>query len=101
MYLGYVDVGPVMTADEFVRIISLPENQDVTFELIDGYVVRMSGNATPNHQEISLFIASEIRQYLKGKNCKVYQDLSVHLFHEDFGKCKNVFQPDIMVGCDR
>ena len=95
------DYGPEMSVEEFIKMISLPENKNKTFELIEGYPVRIAGNASSNHQRISGFIFSEIHRYLRGKRCEVFQDLNVYLFNEDFGKCRNVYQPDILVGCEK
>ena len=95
------EYGPEMSIGEFMKLINLPENQDKTYELIEGYPVMMAGNASSNHQRISGFIFSEIHRYLRGKRCEVFQDLNVYLFNEDFGKCKNVYQPDVLVGCDK
>ena len=89
------------SVEDFIKMINLPENRHITYELINGYIYMMAGNATSNHQRISGYIFSEIHQYLRGKRCEVFQDLNVYLFNEDFGKCKNVFQPDILVGCDK
>ncbi|MCL2352591.1 MAG: Uma2 family endonuclease [Firmicutes bacterium] len=100
-FYDYEDPGPEITADLFFEIIDLPENQNKTYELIDGYIIAMSGNTTPNHQRISGCIAREIGNYLKGKKCEVFQELNVYLFKEDIGKCKNVFQPDVLICCDK
>ena len=83
---------------EFIKMINLPKNRNKTFELIDGYIFMMAGNATTNHHRISGYIARKIGNYLEGKKCEVFQDINVYLFDEEIGKCKNVFQPDIMVG---
>ena len=87
--------------EEFLKLINLPENRNKTFELVNGYIVMMAGNATSNHQRISGYIARKIGNYLAGKRCEVFQDLNIYLFDEDFGKCKNVYQPDILIGCDK
>lgn len=89
------------TLDEFLNYCGLPNNRDKTFELIDGYIVMMAGNATGTHQRICAYFVRKIGHYLEGKKCEVLYDLNVYLFHENIGKCKNVFQPDIMIGCDR
>jgi len=98
---AYDEYAPEISLEEFEKFIDLPENQDKTFELIDGYISMMAGNASFNHQRISGYIFSEIYNYLRGKKCEVVQDINVYLYKEHKGKCKDVFQPDIMVGCDR
>ena len=95
------DYGPEMSVKEFIKFINLPENRDKTFELIDGYAVMMAGNASSNHQRISGYIFNKIYNHLAGKKCEVFQDLNIYLFKKSFGKCKNVYQPDILVGCDK
>jgi len=86
--------------EEFMKFINLPENRNKTYELVNGYIVMMAGNTTSNHQRTSGYIARKIGNYLEGKRCEVFQDLNVYLFNKD-EKCKNVYQPDVMVGCDK
>ncbi|MCL2462824.1 MAG: Uma2 family endonuclease [Defluviitaleaceae bacterium] len=95
------DLGPEMSLEEFENFISLPENQNTTYELVEGHPVMMSGNATTNHQRICGYIARKLGNYLEGKTCEAFQDLNVYLYRENVEKCANVFQPDVMVGCDK
>jgi len=97
----YFGSGNEYTLDEFLDYINMPENQCVNFELIDGYIVAMSGNASFNHQRISGYLLRMIGNYLEGKICEAVHDTNVYLYKENIGKCKNVFQPDILVGCDK
>jgi len=76
------------------------------YELIDGWAYLMA-SPTPSHQEISLALAAEIRSFLKGKPCKVYQDIDVHLSPKaitrktlSLQRKKTVVRPDISVVCD-
>jgi Uma2 family endonuclease len=92
--------GPT-SLDEYWAFCLLPENRNKTFELVNGRIKLMAGNASSNHQRICGYIFRKIGNYLEGKNCEVFTDLNVYLFEESMGKCKNVYQPDIMVGCDR
>lgn len=103
MYTEHAEaaISQEMSFDEFMRFIDLPENQDKTFELISGYVVAMAGNTTSKHQSISGDIARIIGNYLKGKECKVFQDLNVFLYRVDINKCDKIFQPDVFIGCNR
>jgi Uma2 family endonuclease len=89
------------TLDEYIEFCNLPQNQNKTFEMVDGYIIMMAGNTPFNHQRISGYIFRKIGNYLEGKKCEVFQEMKVHLFHEDIGQCKNTFQPDIMVVCDK
>jgi len=100
-FLNDEELGPEKSIDEFIALINLSENQDITYELIGGQAVMMSGNASGNHQRICAYILSEIHHYLRGKQCEVFHDLNVYLFKDNIENCKNVFQPDILVICDR
>ena len=99
-YFYYEAMGDT-SFEEFMYFINLPDNLNGTFELIDGFIVMMAGNTSFNHQRISGFISSEIHHYLRGKKCEVVQDVNVYLFRENLGMCRNIFQPDIMIGCDK
>ncbi len=89
------------TLKEFTEYCVRPENRDKSFELVDGYIVMIAGNTTFNHQRISGYIARKFGNYLEGKRCEVFTDMKVHLFSKNIGKCKDSFQPDIMVICDK
>jgi Uma2 family endonuclease len=89
------------TLCEYLTFCSLPENQEKTFELVDGYIIMMAGNTTFDHQRISGHIYRKIGNYLEGKKCEVFQEMKVHLFSGDINDCTHTFQPDIMVICDR
>ena len=74
---------------------------DKRYELIDGKKYLMSSPSVI-HQEILGEIYSQIREYLKGKKCKVFVaplDVKISGEKED-KKAYNVVQPDIMVVCD-
>jgi Uma2 family endonuclease len=76
-----------MTADEF---LALGETQE-RYELIDGVVV-MSPSALPNHNEILLEIAGQLRDYIKrGGHARVFPETDVR-----FSPTK-VYCPDISV----
>ena len=89
------------TLDEFENFIKLPENQDKTFELHDGQIVMMAGNIGFNHARIAGYISRIIGNYLVGGNCEVAQDVNVYLFSENLGICDNVYQPDLIIGCNK
>ena len=97
----YNDIKGETTVEEFLNILDRPENEGKLLELINGNIVAMAGNANINHHRISSHLASKIYAYLEGKQCEVFQDMNVFLLKDKFGKFKNVFQPDIMVGCDK
>jgi Uma2 family endonuclease len=89
-----------MTHAEFMKFNALPENDYRRFELIDGYVIEMD-RPTSNHQLISVHITAELHNYLKDKPCCVFHRLGTHLFKQNIENCINVYEPDIIVGCDR
>ena len=87
--------------EDFENFLMLPENQDKTFELLDGKIVMMAGNVGFNHARISSYISRKIGNFLEGGECEVVQDVNVYLFKENLGICKNVYQPDIIIGCNK
>ena len=99
--LNNEDLHSEVSLEGFFDLINLPENHDKTFELIDGYEVMMTRNTSFNHIRICGYISRKIGNYLEGKKCEVAQDSNIFLFNENFGKCKNIFQPDIIVACDK
>jgi Uma2 family endonuclease len=71
------------------------------FELIYGEAYAM---AAPSyyHQMILMELAGQIRDYLKGKPCKVVPaPFDVRLFYEEDESDDTVVQPDVVVVCDR
>ena len=82
--------------EEYMEIY---EKSDLRMEFINGEIVLLSSPNT-THQEISGNLFSEIREYLKGKSCKVfYAPFDVHFRKEGF-KDPDVMQPDLIVACD-
>ncbi len=73
-------------------------------ELIKGKLFKMSPAPRRSHQEISLNLATEIKNYLKGKDCKVYAaPFDVRLPqkpNDPDSEILTVVQPDICVICD-
>ena len=90
-----------VSAEDFMSFIQHPFNRNRKFEFIDGRIVLMAGNASINHQTITGYIFGEIRNYLEGQMCEVFFDLNLLLYKKELGKCKNIYQPDIMINCDR
>ena len=70
------------------------------WELIDGYAYLMAA-ASPEHQEISGNFYLALREYLKGKSCKAYQDIDVRLFPEKEAAREVVVRPDLSVICNQ
>ena len=71
------------------------------YEIIEGDLYLMSA-PTVTHQMISGEIYAQLRNFLKGKTCKVFIppiDVALSKSKED-NKIKNVVQPDVLVVCD-
>ncbi|MEQ1752238.1 MAG: Uma2 family endonuclease [Prosthecobacter sp.] len=70
---------------------------DAKIEFANGQLYAMAG-ATSNHNRISLNVASELRQGLKGKSCEAFvsdMKLRIDLGYDEIG-----YYPDVMVICD-
>lgn len=79
-------------------------NMDEMVELIKGKVFKKAA-AAPNrlHQRLSIHLASEFFQFLKGKTCEVYEAPFDVRFPTKTNKNEEIFtvvQPDICVICD-
>lgn len=66
-------------------------------EKIDGKVYYMSPSANPKHSEVIGNLYLVFRNYLKGKQCKVFMDnIDIHLDEES----NNYVIPDMSILCD-
>jgi len=75
--------------------------EDVRVELIDG-IPYMMGAPTEWHQWVAGEVFGQLRDWLKGKPCRVYvAPFNVRLFPKGDGSDKFVVQPDVLVVCDR
>ncbi|MCL2815012.1 MAG: Uma2 family endonuclease [Oscillospiraceae bacterium] len=97
-YCGYED--DEISIEDFESFVKHPFNKDKTFELIDGRIVLMAGNASLNHQRIVRELFKKIDIFLEGQPCEVFFDFNLYLYNTELGKCVNIYQPDIMVCCD-
>jgi Uma2 family endonuclease len=76
-------------------------DEDFRAEIIDGELYMMAPPSIA-HQDISGEIFGQIREFLKGKPCKVYAaPVGVRLFPEDDLSDDVIVEPDIIVVCDR
>jgi len=90
----------------------IPQNEHYTYsdyctwddserwELIEGVPYSMSPAPSPAHQAISVELSGQLRDFLKGKSCKVFRapfDVRLNAAAED----DTVVQPDLAVICDR
>ncbi|MBF9222212.1 Uma2 family endonuclease [Hymenobacter ruricola] len=77
---------------------------DEFVELIKGKVRRPMSAPVPMHQQVSVNLTTEIRQFLKRKPCRVYAaPFDVRLTRStgsDDAQIQTVVQPDICVVCD-
>jgi Uma2 family endonuclease len=72
---------------------------DVRYELIEGIPYAMSPSPSRVHQDITGSIYLQLRNFLKGKQCKAYIapfDVRLNADEED----DTVLQPDVLVVCD-
>jgi len=87
-------------SEEFLEFV---KDKEERYELIGGKIVMMA-SPSMDHQDIAGYIYSELRSYLKGKPCKPFiAPLDVFLFekNKNKNKCRNVYQPDVFVVCDK
>jgi Uma2 family endonuclease len=71
------------------------------FQLLEGDIFMMS-SPTVEHQAISMELSGRIRDFLRGKPCRVFTaPLDVRLFPREDQSDDTVVQPDILVVCDR
>ncbi len=94
--LDYQYGGKKVSYEEFMEIY---ENSEPRMEYINGEIVLISSPST-FHQVISGNLYVILRNYLKGKPCKVfYAPFDVHFFKKDL-KTPDVMQPDLLIACD-
>lgn len=94
--LDYEYGGKKVSYKEFMEIY---ENSDLRMEYINGEIIIM-GSPNTFHQDISGNLYTLLRNYLKGKPCKVfYAPFDVHFLKKNF-KIPDVMQPDLLIACD-
>lgn len=92
----YVYGGKKVSYEEFMEIYS---KSDLRMEYINGEII-IQASPSPQHQEISGNLNECLRNFLKGKSCKVfYSPFDVHFYKRGF-KTPDVMQPDLLVICD-
>jgi Uma2 family endonuclease len=81
-----------LTPEEYLE---LEEKGNVKHEYINGEIYTMAG-ASDSHVTIALNIASELRNHLRGKGCRVFiSDMKVRINQRN---C--YYYPDILVTCE-
>ena len=94
--LDYQYGGKKVSYEEFMEIY---ENSELRMEYINGEIVLLASPST-FHQDISGNLYVKLRDYLKGKDCKVfYAPFDVHFYKHEIDT-PDVMQPDLMVICD-
>ena len=73
-------------------------------EIVSGIPILFAA-PSPRHQEVLLELAAQLREFLRGKPCKVYPaPFAVRLFQKERDRPRNVdtvVEPDISVVCDK
>ena len=94
---------PLPQGKRYTLADALTWDESERIELIDGYPVIMAPPVR-RHQEISGELFGQLREYLKGKKCKVYAaPFAVRLFEQNSDYPEDVdtlVEPDISVVCD-
>ena len=85
------DYERLYTVEEYYKI-----REDIRSELYEGYLVIMQSPSV-RHQAIQMNISAHLYMFLKGKKCKVFPTLGARLFENE----ATVFEPDIVVVCDK
>jgi len=94
--LDYMYGGKKVSYEEFIHIY---EKSDLRMEYINGEIIILQ-SPSMRHQEISGELHVIIKEYLKGKKCKVfYAPFDVHFYKVGF-KDPDVMQPDLLIACD-
>lgn len=85
----------------YADYLTWPENEQ--WELFDG-IPYMQAAPSWQHQAVSAALLSQFHNYLSGKECQVFAspfDLRLPNREEKDEETNNVFQPDIVVICDK
>lgn len=72
-------------------------------EIIKGKLFKMSAAPRRAHQELSIFLATQLYHFLKNRKCKVYDapfDVRLPVHSAKNHQIYTVVQPDICVVCD-
>lgn len=49
-------------------------------EVLDGVIISMDPTVSPKHQEVSMQLSIEFGSYLRGKCCKVLQEILMYTY---------------------
>jgi prevent-host-death family protein len=94
--LDYQYGGKKVSYEEFIEIY---EHSELRMEYINGEIVLQDSPST-FHQDIAGNLFTILKEFLGGKQCKVYiAPLDVHFFKKGL-KTPDVMQPDLLITCD-
>jgi Uma2 family endonuclease len=94
--LDYQYGGKKVSYEEFKEIY---ENTELRMEYINGEIVLLS-SPSAFHQDIAGNAYVKLRDYLKGKTCKVFfAPFDVHFYKHEIDT-PDVLQPDLLIACD-
>jgi Uma2 family endonuclease len=82
-----------LTYQEFLDFIA---DKDGRYEYVDGHAIAM-GTPSDEHQDIALILGSNLREHLRGQNCKVRLAAALWTRGRVAGRERS---PDVMVTCD-
>lgn len=95
---------PLPQENHYTLADALTWDEQERIELIYGYPVMVAPAPARNHQEASGELFGQLREYLKGKKCKVYHaPFAVRPFERNGDNLEDVdtmVEPDITVVCD-
>lgn len=94
--LDYQLGGKQVSYEEFMEIYG---NSELRMEYINGEIVLQDSPST-FHQDIAGNLFTILKEFLEGRECKVYiAPLDVHFYKKDL-KTPDVMQPDLLITCD-
>lgn len=86
--MAQTDAEPQLTYRQFLDFVAGKEGR---YEYVDGRAVAM-GTSSNEHQDISLIVASALRQHLRGERCKVRTAAALWAIARERS-------PDVLVTC--
>lgn len=88
------DLTPALSVDEY---LALERDSPLRHEYVAGVLRTMTG-CSQSHNEISLNLAMELRNHLRGGSCRTFMaEIKVRL---QVGQADFAYYPDVMVSCE-
>ncbi len=94
---------PKIKNERYTYADYLTWDDDLRWEIIDGFAYDMSPAPTTKHQVVLVNLLNSFYNYLKGKPCKVFPapfDVRLSKIGANDDEVENVVQPDISVICN-